>query len=169
MVIVNRVRQQHSRWTFKIPAVRELVVRYMGSGKGWADPFAGQESWAEYTNDLNPESNAMFHKEAQAFIEEDCPDGLEGVVFDPPYSKRQISDSYKGIGLKATMNDTNALFYSRVLRPACAKIRPGGYLITMGYHTKGFNGWEDVEVLDVCSWQADAYDILVLVQRKPLL
>jgi len=167
VIRINRVRENLSRWTYDIPSVRELVLRYVKDGKGWADPFAANARLAQYTNDLNPHARSKYHMEAGDFMRDVCPSGLNGVLFDPPYSKRQISECYSGIGLHAGSDDTNELFYIRVLEHVVRKIRPGGWLITMGYSTRGVNGWEDTEVLDVCGWNSGSYDILVLVQRKP--
>ncbi len=41
-----------SMHTFTIKPIRELVGRYVKDGKGWIDPFAGENSPAEITNDL---------------------------------------------------------------------------------------------------------------------
>lgn len=163
----NRVRENLSRWTFDIPSVAQLLGRYVSGGKGWADPFAADSRFAEWTNDLNPRARAQYHMEAEDFIREVLPSGLNGIIFDPPYSKRQISECYTGIGLKATQEDTSELFYNRVKRAFENKVRPGGWCISMGYSTRGVYGWEDIELLDVVANNDGAYDILVLVQRKP--
>ena len=41
-----------NKWTFKIPAIADLITRYVGDGDGWLDPFAGRYSPAKLTNDL---------------------------------------------------------------------------------------------------------------------
>jgi len=163
----TRARENLTAWTFDIPSVGQLLGRYVNGGKGWADPFAANSRFAEWRNDLNPKSHAKYHMEAEEFIRTVLPDDLNGIIFDPPYSKRQISECYAGIGLKATQEDTSELFYNRVKRAFEGKVRPGGYCISMGYSTRGVYGWEDVEMLDVVANNDGAYDILVLVQRKP--
>jgi hypothetical protein len=40
------------KWTFRIKPIKELLAKYVGDGKGWIDPFSGQNSLAEFTNDL---------------------------------------------------------------------------------------------------------------------
>ena len=39
---INRAWSMPSRWTFTIPPIAELLARYVGDGKGWIDPFAGE-------------------------------------------------------------------------------------------------------------------------------
>ena len=166
--IVRRVRAQPSRWTFTIPPIRELVGRYVGDGRGWVDPFAGQTSPAEFTNDFNPATPTRWHLDAEAFCRDVCTDTYLGVLFDPPYSYRQVSDCYKFVGLKATMLDTSYRFYNRVMNAICDRIVEGGYAISFGWNSNGFGpnrGFEVVEVLLVAHGQ-HRNDTIVAVERK---
>ena len=54
-MMINRCWAMPNKWTFKIKPIAELLKRYVGSGDNWIDPFAGMNSPAEITNDLNPE------------------------------------------------------------------------------------------------------------------
>ena len=73
-----------SHHTFKIKPIAELVNRYVGDGIGWIDPFAGENSPAEFTNDMNPEKPAKFHLHAKEFAAQ-LGGIYKGVLFDPPY------------------------------------------------------------------------------------
>lgn len=157
-----------SAWTFTIPPIAELLSRYIENGKGWADPFAGYNSLAEYTNDLDPKAKAIHHMEAQEFAEKIVPGRLNGVLFDPPYSYRQISEHYKAFGKKATAKDTSYNFYRRTMRPLVAKIKDGGYAISFGWNTNGFGkqyGFEIIEIMIVAHGMHHN-DTLVTVERK---
>lgn len=66
----NRVWAMPSKWTFTIQPIRELIYKYVGDGKGWIDPFAGENSPAEITNDLNPNRPAKYHMKADEFIKQ---------------------------------------------------------------------------------------------------
>jgi len=161
------------RSTFQIPPIRDLVERYVGDGKGWADPFSGWSTLAEYRNDIRvfdddgkplPVDSHML----AADWAETLPENLAGVLFDPPYSKRQISHVYRGVGREATMEDTNALFYTSVKNPLGRRVRPGGFVISLGYTSYGFGpsrGFEVVEGLLVNTGPL-SYDIIVTVERK---
>jgi hypothetical protein len=170
IVITRAPRSAPSHQTFKIPPIAALIKRYVGDGKGWVDPYAGNNSPAEFTNDHNPDTKAEYHWEAGDYCEmlAQCPRLFSGVLYDPPYSRRQVSEHYKVLGKKATMLDTSDQFYNRVKNPICDKIMPGGYAICFGYHSNGFGqrrGFELIEVMLVPHGSYH-YDTIVTVERK---
>lgn len=157
-----------SAWTFSIPPIQTLLRGYVWDGIGWADPFAGVNLIAEFSNDANPEGKAPYHMEAEEFVRGVVPDGLTGALFDPPYSNRQISDHYKGMGKHMTQQDTKT-FYSRVRNPLASKVRPGGWAISFGWNSTGFgksNGFELVEILLVNHAGNERHDTIVTVEQK---
>jgi hypothetical protein len=163
-----------SAWTFTIKPIEELLKRYIGdSNYNWIDPFAGKYSMAdsEWRNDMNPERNAKYQMDAYDFSKDVIQrSGIEfnGVLFDPPYSNRQISEHYKQVGRKATQLDTSARFYSRIKSTITPCIKKGGYAISFGWNTVGFgkkNGFEIVEIL-IVSHGGAKNDTLVTVERK---
>lgn len=154
-----------SRHTFTIKPIRELLARYVGDGRGWADPFAGENSSAEFTNDLNPEKPTTRHLHARDFATV-LQGPLEGVLWDPPYSPRQIREVYDSIGLKGPARDFQSLAdIKRILAP---KVRMGGTVICCGWHSQGFGktlGFEHLEILLVPHGK-DHNDTIVTVERK---
>jgi hypothetical protein len=90
-----------NKWTFQIPCVSELVNKYVGDGIGWVDPFAGETSPAEFTNDLNPNRPTKYHMYADEFCNM-LNGSFNGVLFDPPYSYRQVTECYQDLNIKAT-------------------------------------------------------------------
>jgi len=185
-MIVTRAVARPSAWTFTIPPIKELVDRYVGDGKGWCDPFAGKNSPAEYTNDHNPDMPSLWHMDAEEFCKHAAAGSLSweesgrmrynthpffGVLFDPPYSYRQISEHYKTLGMKATQLDTSSNFYNRVKNAICDAIIPGGYAISCGWNSGGFGvnrGFEMIEVLLVNHSRGgtNAQDTIVTVEVK---
>ena len=92
-----------------------------------------------------------------------------GVIFDPPYSYRQVSEHYKSLGMKATALDTSANFYNRVMNAICDAIQVGGYAISCGWNSSGFGknrGFEIVEILIVAHGASHHNDTIVTVERK---
>jgi len=171
-MIINRVTAQPCAWTFTIKPIQELILRYVITGEGWVDPFAGKNSPAQFTNDWHPDRDVCAHLDAKDWCDlvvSDSP-GFEGVLFDPPYSYRQISEHYKEVGKKATSIDTTARFYNRVMNAICDKIRLGGYAISCGWNSSGFGknrGFEHVEILLVCHGSGSHHnDTIVTVERK---
>jgi hypothetical protein len=166
-LVISRATAGPSKWTFTIKPIRALIDRYVGDGRGWVDPFAGKHSPAELTNDHNPSMPATCHLEADAFCRT-AEGPFVGVLFDPPYSRRQINEHYRLLGQKATSLDTSDRFYNRVKNAICDKIVPGGAAISFGYSSNGFGrtrGFAIVEVLLVAHGQGH-YDTIVVVERK---
>lgn len=156
-----------SRWTFQIPPIRDLVARYCDGGKGWIDPFAGMSSPAEFTNDLNPEMPTQSHLLADEFCKQ-IQGTFNGVLFDPPYSHRQITECYKGFGIKANGLDTSSNFYNRVMTAICDKIIPGGLAISCGWNSNAFGVNRGFEIIEILLVAHGGYhnDTIVTVERK---
>src|SRR3990167_11369382 len=96
---IERIWAMPSKDTFTIKPIAELLKRYVGNGIEWIDPFAGNYSPAELTNDHNPKTKAKYHEEAIEFVEtvkssigKTKFSLLAGALFDPPYSYRQVSE-----------------------------------------------------------------------------
>jgi hypothetical protein len=119
------------------------------------------------TNDHNPEMPAQYHLDAEVFCRQ-LSGSYRGILFDPPYSYRQISEHYRLVGRKPTALDTSNRFYNRVMNAICDRITPGGYAISCGWNSNGFGphrGFELVEVLLVAHGQ-HRNDTIVTVERK---
>ena len=85
--------------TFTMRPVRQLLVRYIRSGTRVLDPFAGNSLVGTRTNDLNPLTRAQDHMEADDFFDKVRGEGVlyHVILFDPPYSPRQVQECYRGI------------------------------------------------------------------------
>lgn len=156
-----------NKWTFQIPPIAELLSRYVGDGKGWLDPFAGMTSPAEFTNDLNPEAKAIFHMDALEFLKQ-LKGQYKGILFDPPYSYRQMQECYQGIGGGAITARHTTNFYGDLRETIENLIIPGGIAISFGWNSIGMgktHGFEIIEILLVCHGRAHN-DTIVTVDRK---
>lgn len=167
-MIINRAWSMPDKWTFQIKPIAELVARYVGDGKGWIDPFAGETSPAEITNDLNPDRPAKYHLDALDFLKQ--LDGqYKGVLFDPPYSQRQVKECYEGLGRGFTMRDGQiANRWTDEKVEIKHLIKPGGIALSFGWNSQGIgvlNGFEIVEILLVAHG-AGHNDTIVTVERK---
>ncbi len=165
---ITRVYSNPTRWTFTKKPIRELLKKYVGNGKGWIDPFAGMNSPAEFTNDLNPNMKAKENMWAVEWCEK-LKGKFNGILLDPPYSPRQMKECYNAIGFKPTTKDTqNVVLYMGVKKAIASKIKVGGYAITFGWNSYGWGkrfGFEVVEILLVCHSQAHN-DTIVVVEKK---
>jgi len=166
---INRVYANANHETFKIKPIKKLVDKYVGDGKGWIDPFSGNNSPAEFTNDLNPNTKAKYHLFAQEFIDKLNGYTYKGCILDPPYSPRQMKEAYNSIGYKPSMGETqNAKLYMDVKKAIAPKIKSGGYVITCGWNSYGWGkrfNFSPVEILLVCHSSAHN-DTIVIVEKK---
>jgi len=166
-MMINRCWAMPNKWTFKIKPIAELLKRYVGSGDNWIDPFAGMNSPAEITNDLNPKAKAKFHMRAIDFVKQ-LNGEYDGILFDPPYSGRQVKECYNDLHIDVQRDDTNAFFYWSVKRAVANKIKIGGLAISFGWNSNGFGkklGFEIIEVLLV-PHGSNHNDTIITIEKK---
>ena len=156
-----------SKWTFEVRPLVGVIQKYKLVGQTWLDPFAGFNSPAEITNDLNPESPATHHMEAVEFLKS-LEGQYDGVIFDPPYSLTQVSRSYNDLGLKFKGSENPTGGFPKARDEIARLVRPGGHVISYGWNTVGMGkkrGFEKVECL-VCCHGGNRNDTLVVVERR---
>lgn len=159
--------------TFSIKPISDLLDRWLPTHDGVVivDPFARDSARATHTNDLSPQSTAQHHLPAPEYLDLLLAQGVraDAVLLDPPYSPRQMSEAYKGAGLRAGMNETqNARLYRECKDRMDALLKPGGLALTLGWNSSGFGlkrGYEMLEILLVCGGAAHN-DYICVVERK---
>lgn len=173
---IERIWAMPNKWTFTIKPVRSLLAEEMGSGpllNGlWCDPFAGQHSPAQVTNDLRPDSNATYHFDALQFLRSQPEHHFEGVLFDPPYSFRQGSELYKSVGRdRLTASVTSKKYWSEAKNEIARIIKPGGKVICFGWNSMGLGinrGFQMSRIL-IVPHGGSMNDTLITVERKHLI
>jgi hypothetical protein len=157
--------------TFSVPPIKDFVQSYLKNSKVSIDPFARDKRWATHTNDLNPSTKAEHHMDAEAFLHLLADTGVKAdlIIFDPPYSPRQISECYKSIGMEVGMKETqSALLYQRVrdaIMPVCTK---DAIVLSFGWNTVGMgkgHGFEQIEIMLCCHGGAHN-DTICLAERR---
>jgi hypothetical protein len=138
--------------TFSVPAIGCFVKRYLLKSKISIDPFARNSRLATYRNDLNPDTAAPYHMDALEFLQKLKQDGVVAdlVIFDPPYSSRQVAECYAQVGRKATMQDTQGKSWSDWKAAIVPLVSVGGIVLSFGWNTNGMgkkHGFEIVEVM----------------------
>jgi len=66
---------------------------------------------------------------------DDC--SVDGVLYDPPYSPRQVSECYKNFGYLVTRDTTKASFWGSHKREISRIVKIGGKVITFGWNSGG--------------------------------
>jgi hypothetical protein len=153
---MSRAWAMPNKDTFSVPPIGSFVKRYFAESKLSIDPFARNKRWATRTNDLNPETSAEYHMDAEAFLAmlAEQGDRADLILFDPPYSPRQISECYKHIGMEVGMKETPmALLHKRVRDAIVPVCLPEAIVLSFGWNTVGMGkkrGFEIVEIMLVC-------------------
>lgn len=134
-MLIERKWAMPNKHTFLVKPIRDLISEEMTSGL-WVDPFAGWHSLASITNDLNPSAPTDFHVSALDFLRLFEDESVDGVLFDPPYSPRQVRECYDGFS-EAIQWDGRATFWSDA-KDECARIlKVGGTAISFGWNSMG--------------------------------
>ena len=169
MLKMSRSWAMPSKSTFSIKPIRELIDRYMSDGL-WVDPFVGESPFkpSVLSNDLNPGIDSDYTLECVDFLDTLEDQSCDGVLFDPPYSPRQISECYEGIGRRVHQKDTQSSFYGNRKRLIASKLKMDGIAICAAWNSGGLgkcNGMELIEVLLVPHGGAHN-DTIITVERK---
>lgn len=170
-MIFNRYFAMPNAATFDVKPIGEFVRRYLADAAVSVDPFARNRDWATYTNDINPETSAQVHMDAEAFLTAIAELGVVAdlVLFDPPYSPRQVSEHYKAAGREVTAEDTQNGRLYRHVRDAIDRImRPGGTVLSFGWQSMGMGisrGYELIETMLVAHGGGHN-DTICIAERK---
>ena len=141
----ERVWCMPNHLTFRITPITKLLVEEVTCGL-WLDPFANDNRIREIiqspeasfvTNDLNPDFPTDYHLDALAFLKQFRDNSVDGVLYDPPYSPRQITECYQKVGLPVTNKTTQASFWSLQKDEIARVVKPGGKVICFGWNTNG--------------------------------
>lgn len=167
----SRAFAMPSAETFSIRPIGDFVRAYLACSRVSVDPFARNRDWATYTNDINPNTSAQSHQDAEVFLAElrqrDIIADLS--FFDPPYSPRQIAEHYRDAGLRVTFDDTqNGRLYRRVRDALDAIMTPGGIVLSFGWQSTGMGsgrGYELIETMLVAHGGGHN-DTICIAERK---
>lgn len=135
--------------TFDIKPIKELIQSELTNGI-WIDPFANQNKFATVTNDLNPVFDTDYHMDALDFLKIFSDSSVDGVLYDPPYSPRQVTECYQGIGMNVTNETTRASFWGNQKKEISRIVKSGGKVITFGWNSGGIGrkyGFEITRIL----------------------
>jgi hypothetical protein len=146
---ILRVWAMPSSNTFDILPIRKLIEDELTAGV-WIDPFANKNKLASITNDLNPDYDTDYHLDALQFMKMFEAESIDGVLYDPPYSPRQVAECYHGIGMEVTSKTTRASFWGNQKKEISRIVKPGGKVISFGWNSGGIGrkyGFEISKIL----------------------
>lgn len=152
--------------TFDIKPIKELIYKYYNENS--IDPFANKNKIATITNDLDTSYDTDYHMDALDFLKIFKDNSIELVLYDPPYSPRQVSECYKKLDMTVNMQTTQASYWSNQKKEIGRIVRKNGYVITCCWNSGGIGkkyGFELIEILLVPhgGWHNDT---IITVEKK---
>lgn len=165
---IERVWAMPNKWTFTIKPIRELLAEEVMGGE-WCDPFAGENSPAEVTNDLDPNAPTLEHIDALAFLQALRTGRFDGVLFDPPYSITQARQLYEGRGMELlNIKPTSMQYWSECKNEISRILKPGGKVICFGWNSMGLgkNRGFSMDRILLVPHGGSKNDTIVTVERK---
>lgn len=168
-ICMERTWAMPDKNTFDIKPIRELILKEMTCGL-WIDPFANRNKLASITNDLNPEYDTDYHMDALDFLKVFGDASVDGILYDPPYSSRQVSEFYHHFRYNVTEKTTQSSFWSNQKKEISRILKPGGKVITFGWNSGGIGrkyGFDITRILLVAhgGWHNDT---ICTVEQKSL-
>jgi hypothetical protein len=153
--------------TFDIKPIRELIEQEITEGL-WIDPFANKSKLATITNDIDSSYDTDYHMDALDFLKMFEDNSVDGVLYDPPYSPRQVAECYKKLGKTVNMQTTQASYWSNHKKEIARIVKPGGKVITFAWNSGGVGekyGFKKIRILLVAhgGWHNDT---IVTVEVK---
>lgn len=170
-MIFSREWANPNHETFSMKPVREFVLRYLREGALSLDPFARNSRLASFTNDIDPDTRAADHMDAEEWLKLLGRQGVkvEVALFDPPYSPRQLAECYKKSRKAEDRGGSrNGEMYARVRDALLPVLTAGAVVLSFGWNTNGMGlgrGFEPVELLVVRHGGAHN-DTLCLAERR---
>jgi hypothetical protein len=132
--------------TFLIKPITKLIHEEITTGI-WLDPFANESTFKNLLhnntdlriidNDLNPKYNTDYHMDALEFLKMFDDNSIDGLVYDPPYSLRQVSECYKNVGITVTQETTQSSWRSKHIDEITRIIKPNGKVFCFGWNSSG--------------------------------
>ena len=167
-MIINREWAMPNSNTFSIKPIHELINKYSQQSNIIVDPFANTNKLATITNDIDPKMPTDYHMDATKFLQTLDTSSCDLMLYDPPYSPRQVSECYKKFNQTVDMKTTQASYWSDQKKEIGRIVKSGGYCITCSWNSGGIGkkyGFEIIEILLVAhgGWHNDT---IVVVERK---
>jgi len=167
-MLIRRIWAMPNKNTFSIKPIKELIVRYTKDKTLIIDPFANKSKIANITNDIDPQYDTDYHMDALDFLKMFNDKSVDMVLYDPPYSPRQVAECYKKLGKTVNMQTTQASYWGNQKKEISRIVKKDGIVITCGWNSGGIgkkNGFEIIEILLVPhgGWHNDT---IVTVEQK---
>ena len=167
-MIMNRIWAMPNKNTFDIKPIKELLSRYHNQALLSIDPFANKNKLATITNDLDENYDTTYNMDALDFLKSFEDKSIDIVYYDPPYSPRQVSESYRKLGRSVNMQTTQSSFWGNMKKEISRIVKKDGIVVSCAWNSGGIgktNGFKIAEILLVAHG-GNHNDTIITVERK---
>ena len=147
-MIIERTWAMPNKRTFDIKPIKNLIKRY-SNGIVWIDPFP-----------------YPYKEDALKYLSKFKHGSVKRVLFDPPYSPRQLKECYDNLGM--TLTDTKSSIWRKWKDEIARVIQPGKLCISFGWNTNGLGkirGFRIIHILLVAHG-GNHNDTICTVEKK---
>ncbi len=134
------------------------------------DPFCNNSPFKKrcISNDLDPAIEADYHMDALEFLKRFDAESVDIVLFDPPYSPRQVSEVYKKMNKSVNMQTTQASFWGNLKKEIARIMKPGALVVSCGWNSGGIGASLGMQIESVLMVPHGGWhnDTIVTVERK---
>lgn len=144
---INRSWAMPNKQTFSITPINKIIEIYIKNSDIVIDPFANEmtaiselqksKSFEYISNDLDPQYKTTFNLEACVFLKNICAKSVDVVLYDPPYSPRQVSECYQSLNMSVNFQTTQSSYWSKQKAEISRITKPGGIVISCGWNSGG--------------------------------
>lgn len=171
-MIFNRIWEMPNKNTFDIKCISRLIHRHYNKAlyPVSIDPFANTNRIASITNDLDPDMKADYCMDALEFLKRFADSSVDFVLYDPPYSPRQVAECYNKLGLTVNMQTTQASFWGNLKKEIGRITKANGLVLSFGWNSNGIgksNGFKLIEILIVAHGGQHNDTICTVEQKIP--
>jgi len=163
---IERIWAMPNKNTFVIPPINSLIRRHV-HGKS-IDPFANVNKLAMITNDIDPMYPTDYHLDALDFLKTFDAENVDCVLYDPPYSPRQVSEVYTKLGMTVNMETTQASFWSKMKKEISRITKMDGIVVSCGWNSGGMGKKYGFDLLEVLLVPHGGHhnDTIVTIEKK---
>lgn len=164
---ISRAWAMPNKNTFAIEPIKHFIFDNINTGI-IIDPFANSNKIANITNDLDEDYNTDYHLDALDFLNIFDENSVDCVLFDPPYSPRQVSECYKKLGKTVNMETTQSSFWSKMKDVIQRITKPEGIVFSFGWNSQGIGisrGF-DIEKIMLVAHGGAHNDTICVLERK---
>lgn len=168
---VNKVWAMPSKNTFSIKPIQKLLNRYIKPELLSIDAFANNSNIAKITNDIDTQYDTNYHLDSLEFYKLFDNNSVDIVLFDPPYSARQVSEVYKKFD-KTVNFETTSSKYWRLQKDEIARIlKPEGICISFAWNSNGIGKCRNFQQLEILLVAHGGHhnDTIVTVEKKLII